>query len=220
VSRSSPPRRYPDAPVERAAPSLSPTAMRILAAAKEILSTAGYEGLTLDAIAREAKVNKAATHYHFGSKAGLIAAIVDEIVLDECAFMGHEIAAQASLEERVDSLIDGVRRMAIDPASFGGFFDILPHALRDEDLRRRLMRLYEVWFAWNLEWIGLGPDEAEACCDQHRGMGRLIAAVVDGIAVQASIAGTGYDPEPTLCSLRACLLSVLSEVADCSQRAT
>jgi len=218
VSRPSRSRRYPDAPVEPATASLSPTALRILAAAKDILSTAGYEGLTLDAIARQAEVNKAATHYHFGSKAGLIEAIVDEIVLDECAFMAHEISAEASLEERVDSLIDGVRRMAIDPASFGGFFDILPHALRDEALRRRLMQLYDVWFAWNLEWMGLGRDEAEVCCDELRGMGRLIAAVVDGIAVQASIAGSDYDPEPTLCSLRACLLRVLSAAADCSQR--
>ncbi len=198
--------------MEDPAATLSPTALRILAAAKKILSSDGYEGLTLDAVARAAKVNKAATHYHFGNKAGLIEAIVDEIVLDECAFMAHDVSPDAPLDERVDSLIDGVRRMAIEPSTFGGYFDLLPYALRDDSLRRRLARLYEVWYRWNLEWAGLGRSEEAVEEDDLRAMGRLMAAMVDGIAIQASIEGPDYDPEPTLRALRACLLKVLETV--------
>jgi AcrR family transcriptional regulator len=212
MSRSPRSRRSPDAPAEDPASTLSPTALRILAAAKQILSTDGYEGLTLDAVAREAKVNKAATHYHFGSKAGLIEAIVDEIVLDECAFMSHDVSPDASLDERVESLIEGVRRMAIEPATFGGYFDILPYALRDDGLRQRLARLYDVWFQWNLEWAGLGRSEQEVKDDDLKAMGRLMAAMVDGIAIQASIEGRHYDPEPTLRALRTCLMKVLGTV--------
>ena len=204
--------QLPEIPARRAAESMSPTARKILVTAKKILEKKGLEGLTLEAIAKAAGVNKAATHYHFGSKAGLIEAIVDEIVLDECASMAHDISPDAGLEERLDSLMDGVRRMAIDPSSFGGWFDVLPYALRSRTLRARLGRLYEVWFRWNLEWTGLDRDEDGGLRDELQAMGQVMAAVVDGIAIQAAIAGRGYDPEPTLTALRHCLKTVLEPV--------
>ncbi len=203
-------RRVPPTPVERARETLSPTARRILDAAKQILVRDGLDGLTLDAIARAAGVNKAATHYHFGSKAGLIETLVDEIVLDECAAMAHNVAAGAGIEERIDSMIDGVRRMAIDPSSIGGWWDLLPYAVRTPELRARLAELYEIWFQWNLEWAGLAEGDGEEPGDDLRGMGKLLAAIVDGIAAQVAIAGPAYDPEPTLNTLRHCLSAVLA----------
>ncbi len=203
-------RRVPPTPVERAGETLSPTARRILDAAKQIVVRDGLEGLTLDAIARAAGVNKAATHYHFGSKAGLIEALVDEIVLDECAAMAHNVAPGAGIEERIDSMIDGVRRMAIDPSAIGGWWDLLPYAVRTPELRARLAELYEIWFQWNLEWAGLATGDGEEPGDELRGMGKLLAAIVDGIAAQVAIAGPAYDPEPTLTTLRRCLSAVLA----------
>lgn len=206
--------RQPALPVEGVTESLSPTARKILTAAKKILATEGLDALTLDAIARAARVNKAATHYHFGSKAGLIEAIVDEIVLDECVSMSDAVAPDASLEQRLDSLMNGVRRMAVDPSSIGGWWDILPHALRTEALHARLVQLYEVWFGWNLELAGLGHVADQVRNENLRGLGELIAAAVDGIALQAAIAGPEYDPEPTLRTLRYCLETVLAPEAD------
>jgi len=203
-------RRVPPTPAERAGETLSPTARRILDAAKQIVVDHGLSGLTLDAIARAAGVNKAATHYHFGSKAGLIEALVDEIVLDECAAMAHDVAPGASIQERIDSLIAGVRRMAIDPSSIGGWWDLLPYAVRTPELRTRLAELYEIWFRWNLEWAGLATDDGGGPRDELRGMGCLLAAMVDGIAAQVAIAGPAYDPEPTLTTLRHCLSTVLA----------
>jgi AcrR family transcriptional regulator len=203
-------RRVKPTPVERARETLSPTARRILDAAKQIVVEHGLNGLTLDAIARAAGVNKAATHYHFGSKAGLIEALVDEIVLDECAAMAHDVAPGAGIEERIDSLIAGVRRMAIDPISIGGWWDLLPYAVRTPELRTRLAALYEIWFQWNLEWAGLATGDGGEPSDEMQGMGTLLAAIVDGIAAQVAIAGPAYDPEPTLKTLRHCLTVVLA----------
>jgi AcrR family transcriptional regulator len=200
--------RQPLVPLGSASEPLSPTAARILAAAKKILSDRGFAALTLEAIAAEAGVNKAATRYHFGSKAGLLEAVVDEIVLDVCASMARDISPTATLDERLDSFLDSVRRMAVEPSSFSGFFDVLPHALRDQALRTRLVYLYEVWYAWNLEWLGLDTAD-RANWESLEGLGRLTAACVDGIAVQVSIHGQGYDPEPILRALRSCLEAVL-----------
>ena len=182
--------RVPPAPVLSPAASLPPTAaLKILEAAKKLLASRGYEALTLERIAAKAGVNKASTRYYFGSKAGLLEAIVDEIVLDECAHMGRQVSPDAPLEERVDGFIEGVRIMATDPSSFGGFYDILPRALRDQTLRARLVRLYEVWYAWNLEWLVLEHVTDDAQREQLAAMGQLTAAIIDGISIQASIHG-------------------------------
>jgi hypothetical protein len=129
-------------------------------------------------------------------------------VLDECASMARDLSPSASLDERLDSFLDSVRRMAIDPASFGGFYDVLPHALRDKALRARLAHLYEVWYQWNLEWLGVDALDDERW-EQLQGLGRLAAAAIDGIAVQASIDGAAYDPESTLRAFRYCLEAAL-----------
>lgn len=201
--------RTPTAPVHSPADSLPPTALKILEAAKQLLATKGYDAVTLERIAAKAGVNKASTRYYFGSKAGLLEAIVDEIVLDECASMARNMSPDASLEERVDSFIQGVRVMATDTSSFGGFHDILPHALRDRKLRARLVCLYEVWYQWNLEWLVLEQVEDVRQREQLAAMGQLTAAIIDGIAIQASIHGKDYDPGPTLKTLRYCLLAAL-----------
>jgi AcrR family transcriptional regulator len=201
--------RMPRAPVLSPAATLPPTALKILEAAKKLLASRGYEALTLEKIAAKAGVNKASTRYYFGSKAGLLEALIDEIVLDECASMARRVSPDAPLEERVDGFIQGVRKMATDPASFGGFYDILPRALRDITLRARLVRLYEVWYAWNLEWLVLEQVEDELQRKHLAAMGQLTAAIIDGIAIQTSIHGKEYDPEPTLETLRYCLLRAL-----------
>ena len=43
------------------------------------------------------------------------------------------------------ALIEGDRRLTGDVASFQSFFELLPHVLRDEDLRPRVAALYE-WY--------------------------------------------------------------------------
>jgi AcrR family transcriptional regulator len=200
--------RRPLVVVGSRAEPLNPTALRILNAAKHLLANKGFSALTFEGIAAEAGVNKAATRYHFGSKAGLLEALVDEIVLDECASLAHDMSTDASLDERLDSFFSSVRRIAVDPGTFDGFFDVLPHALRDKALRKRLVYLYEVWYQWNLEWLDVVSLEDERR-EALEGLGRLAAACIDGIAIQSSIHGRTYDPESTLRAFRLCLESVL-----------
>ena len=191
------------------ASTLPPPAQRILKAAKDLLVAEGFNALTLEALAARAGVNKAATRYYFGSKAGLIEAIVDEIVLEECAAIAYDLEAKATPEERIDAFIENVRRVATNVESFNGFFDIFPHALRDERLRKRLTFLYDLWYSWNVEWLFAGNDGIDPEL-RHllQGFGRLAAAAADGIAVQASI-HEHYDAEPVLEALRECFVRLL-----------
>jgi AcrR family transcriptional regulator len=198
-------------PVLDPAASLHPTALKILRAAKRLLVTKGYEAITLEAIAEEAGVNKASTRYYFGSKAGLMAAMVDEIVLDECASIASDVSERMSESERLDSFVANITRMAMDVDSYSGYFDILPHALRDRHLRQRLVYLYDLWYDWNVEWLGL--DGGDPGLDvELRALGQFTAAIADGIAIQAEIHGKGYDPAPALAFLREFLTGVLARM--------
>jgi AcrR family transcriptional regulator len=191
--------------------ALHPTALRILEAAKKIIVERGFEAVTLEAIAAEAEVNKAATRYYFGSKAGLISAIVDEIVLDECASIASEVGDGLSEDERLDTFIENIRQMTRHVDGYSGFFDILPNAVRDRHLRMRLVYLYDLWYDWNTEWLGFDDLHPEAAAELHS-LGAFVAAVADGMAVQAMIHGPEYDPEPQLRALRAFLVDARSRM--------
>jgi len=188
----------PEIPVSDPKEALHPTALKVLLAAKRIIETKGLNAATLEAIAEEAGVNKAATRYYFGDKAGLLMAIVDEIVLDECASITADIDESMDDRQRVASFVENINRIATDVESFGGYFDILPHAIREPHLRARLVALYEFWYEWNLKWLGLRRGGNEKAGPRLRALGQFTAALADGIAIQAEIHGKSYDPTPVL----------------------
>jgi len=179
-------------------------------AAKEILVRDGFPGLTLEAVAAAAGVNKASTRYYFGGKRGLIDAVIREIVLDECADSQASVSPDATPQERVDAFIQNAKRIAGHTESFGGFFEILPHALKDDEFRQHFVELYRSWFEWNLEWLGIG-DRDDIPDQKRRALGTLMAAVVDGLAVQATIFQPDYDAGETLELFRDLLLSIVDD---------
>ena len=57
------------------------TRERILDAAERLFAAHGFAGTSLRAVTREAEVNLAAVHYHFGTKEGLLRAVLDRVVV-------------------------------------------------------------------------------------------------------------------------------------------
>src|SRR5450756_2289501 len=123
--------------------ALAPTAQRLLAAAQRLLTSGGFEALKLSAIAREAGESKASIGYHFGNKAGLVTALVDSFAHDANRGLIEDTGELPRGEERIHALIDGETRIAADAESYQSFFEVLPHALRDDDLRERVAALYD-----------------------------------------------------------------------------
>ena len=62
---------------------LSPTARKLVAAARRLLARGGYEALTVEAVAAEAGAYRDSVRYYFGSKAAFIAAVVDSLAHDQ-----------------------------------------------------------------------------------------------------------------------------------------
>jgi AcrR family transcriptional regulator len=57
------------------------TKERILDAAERLFAAHGFAGTSLRAVTKEAGVNLAAVHYHFGTKEDLLRAVLSRIVI-------------------------------------------------------------------------------------------------------------------------------------------
>jgi len=71
------------------------------------------------------------------------------------------------------------------------FFELFPHALRDESLRRRLQHLYAWYFRVKLDWLPADPENA-AAVDAAAGLNELLGAVIDGPAIQDAVGREGF----------------------------
>ena len=161
--------------------ALAPTAQRLLAAAQCLLTSGGFEALKLSAIARAAGESKASIGYHFGNKAGLVTALVDSFAHDANRGLIEDTGELPKGEERIHALIDGETRIAADAESYQSFFEVLPHALRDEDLRERVAALYDGYRETVLRCLDASDPAAK---EQLRPFAMLMIAVVDGLAIQ------------------------------------
>jgi AcrR family transcriptional regulator len=199
-------------PFENPLESLPATAQKILRAATSLLAERGYEAVTLENVAAAAGVNKASIRYNFGNKAGLIIAVADALIHDECLRLAADVESVPE-EERLHAAMVGIRKMILDADSFRGFFDILPHAFRDPELRARLFALYAWWYHQNLTWLGLAVPGAHDN-DVLMGLAELIAAIPDGLSVQAGLNPDGFDLSRPLATLEFLLRNSMAQLLE------
>jgi AcrR family transcriptional regulator len=166
--------------------ALPETAQKLLLAAKEIIATEGFGALTLNSVSAAAGENKAMIAYYFGNKAGLIAAVLDSVIHDEY------IASQDRMKDvdptrRTQRVVEEMRRMDAVTEDFQVFFELLPHVLRDETLRRRIAVLYTWYWSVKLEWLGVTSPSRGLEDPELLGLAQILSAVIDGLAIQAAI---------------------------------
>jgi len=166
--------------------SLPETARKLLIAAKDIVADEGFQALTLNAVSDRAGENKAMISYYFENKAGLIAAVVDSVVHDEYLDSLERMKA-AEPGARLKLLVDELQRLDAAAVDFQVFFELLPHVLRDEVLRRRIAHLYRWYWSVKLEWLGVEDGAAALSHPDLLGLSQVLSAVVDGLAIQAAI---------------------------------
>lgn len=171
--------------------ALPPVARTILDAARQLLAEGGFEALTLSAIAEAADEPKASIGYYFGSKDGLLVALVDALTHEANRTLLDDTERLPMGEQRLHALIDGEVRIADDVEAFRSFFAILPYALRDERLRERVGGLYEGYRETVLRCVA-AADEGERR-ESMLPFAMLMIAIVDGLAIQHGLDPDGID---------------------------
>ena len=149
----------------------------------------GFTALTLSAIADEAQESKASIGYHFGNKDGLVAALVDSLTHDANRALIQECSSLPAGPARMQALLEGESRIVADGSSFQAFFEILPYALRDPALRRRVAALYDGYR--ETVWRCIRDADPDMGLEL-RSFSALMIAIVDGLAIQYCL-----DPEGT-----------------------
>lgn len=87
------------------------TRAALLNAAADLIASRGFDGTTIEAIARRAGVNKAMISYHFGGKRGLYSALLTEILTAVAARLEVVGAWEAQPEQRMAAFIAVFREL-------------------------------------------------------------------------------------------------------------
>ena len=186
--------------------SLPETARNLLVAAKEIVAEEGFEVLTLKTVSERAGENKAMVSYYFDNKAVLDSVIHDEY-LDSLDRM-KDVAPG----ERMARLVEEMQRMAAWAEDFQVFYELLPHVLRDDELRTRLAMLFRWYWTKKLEWLGIADGAAGLGEPDLLGLAQLLSAIIDGLAIQVAV-----DPEMDLANPYRVLARMLGSLEVVSQ---
>ena len=200
-------------PEEMTARRLHPTARKILAAARRILVERGYQALTLQAIATESGVNKAGVWYYFGGKEQLVLALLEEVAVTESHHFGARPAADATLDERIDLIVGSARQVRERVERFAAFYELLPEASRDAELRAQLMTYYQGWYAWAGEVLTPPGVEGTARARTSARLGQFASILLDGIFMQMVVAAPDFDLEAALKDARRTLKYLLGPAA-------
>lgn len=90
----------------------------LLAAGTEIFAAAGFDGARVEAIARRAGVNKALINYHFGGKAGLYTAILEETLGTAARRLEPLRGGEVAVDQRLRRFIATFAEIAVRRPAF------------------------------------------------------------------------------------------------------
>ena len=189
----------------------SPTAVRILEAAKKILSERGYAKLTLQAVEEESGEYRALVAYYYGSKQGLVDAIIDSLMDAEDEALREHLEGIEEPEVRVRTLIDEQRQISADWRGFRAFYELLPHIMRDDRLREDLAADYAKSRELDRQTLAAGGRGG----DQDLGkLAALSVAIVEGLAVQYAADQESFDHAGTYRLWEDMVLAYLREIPE------
>jgi len=170
---------------------LAPTARELLEAARRLLETEGYSSLTLKAIGREAGQNESLIGYHFGSKTGLLVALVDWLVYDIVRDLHARVLRLEEGQDQLHPAMDDARKLVGDVESYRAFYDLMPHLLATREGRLRMAQLYATYRELNAR--ALSSVLAQARSPRARAVAAMHVALTDGLALQVLMDPGGVD---------------------------
>jgi AcrR family transcriptional regulator len=174
--------------------SLSPTALTVIGAARQILLDEGLDSVTIRRVAERAGVRPYTVSYHFGDKTGLILAVLDSLIdhANVLALRLHEIAPIGA--ERVRLLADDQKSLAKDLQYWPAAFQLVGLGAHDENLRPRLAAMRELYQQLVLD--SLAKDAGDETMEKLAPLATLMLAVMQGIAYRYCVDPEGFDPNP------------------------
>lgn len=111
--------------------SVSPTRAMILRAAARAFASQGYRATTVQVIAQEAGFTPPTVYAHFGSKQGLLEALVEELRVDLFAVLGRPLPEGLSLRQSLELRVRDLLELAERQRDTFALFIVRPYDLPD-----------------------------------------------------------------------------------------
>ena len=104
------------------------TADRILDAADKLFGQLGYDGVSMNAVAMEAEVNKASVFYHYGNKDQLFERVLENYFAAHRNMIEGTDYHNGSLRERFHTMVDAYLNFMVDNNRYPGLLQGLLHS--------------------------------------------------------------------------------------------
>jgi len=166
------------------------TAEKLLRAARRIVLKKGYSALSTAAVGEEANEHGSLIYYYFGSKAGLVAALVDSLVEEPDLIGRARVSAVRDARHRLDELLKEQEAVAAAREDFRLFYELLPLILRNKVLRERIATEYASARAYDWQVLASAAGFTD---EQTRTLGVLTLSFVDGLGLHAALDPKGLD---------------------------
>ncbi len=170
---------------------LSPTATRILDAAKTIVAERGFAKLTMAEVEKESGANRALVAYYFGSKAGLVSALVDSLFQDSSSEPVEETQEDSEQSLRTVVFLEWQRRVSTNDRVNRMLYELLPQALKDQQVRARFADEYRLYRAIGADRLSSAPVKLTE--EQADALAAVSIAVLEGLAIQRALDPDGFD---------------------------
>ena len=138
-------------------------------------------------------MNRALVSYYFGGKAGLLAALVDTLFQNPDVGLVEEIRATTVGAERTEAFLDWQRRVSSNERVNRMLYELLPHALRDADVRARFAEVYRLYRSIDADCLAAAPAELDD--EALEALAAVSIAVVEGLGIQRALDPDGFDHE-------------------------
>lgn len=184
-----------------------PVRLRLLDAAGRCLQRDGYAGLSTRAVAVEAATQLSQIHYHFGSKRGLVLALLqhrnDELLDRQGSMLGSETPLSCRWQQSCDFLEDDLRSGYVRVLQ-----EIVASGYSDPELAAAARQTLKGWFVllrnFAIDLRSIGGASSEVSADQ--------LSCLIGLAFLGAETMLLVDTElPVIASLRA-VGSILSKI--------
>jgi AcrR family transcriptional regulator len=186
------------------------TRSRLLRAAAELFASQGYDAVSVDEVAAAASRSSGALYAHFGSKQGLLKALLESWQDTTAAVVQAEFAVAPDTAARMEALW---RNVADSPDDLGAEWLLLEHelwlrAVRDPEVGEGLRCRYAQVRTSMTEGFGeLGmPSEI------GQGLASQIFALLIGLDMQRRIDSGAVTDEIAIAGLNALFDAALAEV--------
>jgi TetR/AcrR family transcriptional repressor of mexJK operon len=154
---------------------------RIAKVAKNLFVSKGYEGVSVDEIAREANVSKPTIYAHFGSKEALFLSILDAWCATISAPLVGQGASDRPIEEVLRAHARTYTRLIFDPSVLDMNRLLIAEARRVPDTARRYYEVgpnsaYKAIASFLQERISTGEIDCSDCYEAARAYAAILLA--------------------------------------------